>query len=442
MKLIKSIKVTTILTALIIGVSGCSSKPEIKEFSKSANAQEEISNLELAIENSRAEDTELLAPESFREARNSLGEAKKMVKEDKSKEKVLKEVALGQAYLDRAKNRSDQSRKKLVDVMVARNAAISADANVLLPKQFSKLDNKVKEETAKFENDKKNKLSENNSDYFRGYMGLELAAIKKFHLGESKFLIDESIQNGARKLTPKTLASTNKKYQETDEFITQHRYDTEEIQPRAAEVLAEARKLEATTASARGLSASSPEEIALRMEEDQSRLNKTEVALAEEQGTNMALAATNTKMSKDQKLNAIYDEAVKKFSPSEAEVYKQGSNLVIRLRSLEFPTSQAVIKGDNFAVLKKVDDVIESFDKSNVIVEGHTDSTGGKKINQKISNERAEAVKKYLEANVSDKVSEFESKGYGYDKPLATNKTSKGRAQNRRVDVIIEPVQL
>jgi outer membrane protein OmpA-like peptidoglycan-associated protein len=167
-----------------------------------------------------------------------------------------------------------------------------------------------------------------------------------------------------------------------------------------------------------------------------------EARLTEELGTSKALAASNAEMSKDQKLNAIYEEARQKFSPNEAEVYKQGTHLVIRLRALEFSPATAIIKGEKFALLKKVEDVIQSFDKSTVMVEGHTDSTGGKNQNKKLSAKRAEAVKQYLEVNSSDKVVEFESKGFGYEKPLATNKTAEGRAQNRRVDVIIEPISL
>ena len=178
------------------------------------------------------------------------------------------------------------------------------------------------------------------------------------------------------------------------------------------------------------------------MKAEEARLNKTQMALAQEHGENVALSESNSELAKEQKLNAIYEEAREKFSPQEAEVYKQGKNLVIRLRSLEFPNAQAVIKSEKFALLKKVEDVIESFDKSIVVVEGHTDSVGGKKINQKLSDQRATAVKQYLEANSSDKVIEIDAKGFGYDRPLATNKTAEGRAQNRRVDVIIGPAQL
>ena len=255
-------------------------------------------------------------------------------------------------------------------------------------------------------------------------------------------MIDYAVKNGARDLTPKTLAATNKKYKEVDSYITSNRYNTPEIETQTSDLLAEARNLGATIAAARGVSAATPEETAIRMKAERDRLNKTQAELDDEKSTADALAAENLEMSKEQKLNAVYEEARMKFSKDEADVYKQGSNLVIRLRALEFPKSQANLKGENFALLKKVEEVIESFDSSNVIVEGHTDSTGGPKINQQLSEERAEAVKQYLEANASENVSDIESKGFGYEKPLSSNKTASGRAQNRRVDVVIEPVQI
>ena len=428
-------KRATMIALLAFGISACSSRPDIQEFPKSANAKQEMTKLEIAIDDSKFEDSDLLAPVSFNKAQEYLEEAREMEKENVNKDKVLKEVAYGQAYLDQAKKRSQENREKILDIIVARQAAMSANANSLVSKDFSKLDSDLRKEMAKIENKQRDQLKDKRSDFIAGYLDLELKAIKKTHLGESKFLIDESIKNGARDLAPKTLGAAENKYQAADLFITQNRYNTGEITIQSAEVLKEAKNLESTTATARGLTAITPEETALRMQAEEARLT-------EELGTSKALAASNAEMSKDQKLNAIYEEARQKFSPEEAEVYKQGTHLVIRLRALEFSPATAIIKGEKFSLLKKVEDVIQSFDKSTVMVEGHTDSTGGKNQNQKLSAKRAEAVKQYLEVNSSDKVVEFESKGFGYEKPLATNKTAEGRAQNRRVDVIIEPISL
>lgn len=430
------------LTALVLGITACSSKPDIKEFPKSADAKEEINNLDLAIQNSQSKDLALLAPESFKEARHSLKEAKKMEKDDKDEEDILQEVALGNAYLEQAEKNAQRSEGKMPGVLAARNAAINAEANTLLREQFKDMDDKVKEQTSKLDQDKDDNLKDKRSDYIAGYSDLELAAIKKKSLGESKTLIDSAAKKGARELTPMTWTDANTKYKEADTYISENRYDTDEINVRAAAALAAAEKLDATVTTAKGLSKTSTEQTALQIQSDKESLSRTEEALMAEQGASAALLESNIELSKEQQLNAAYERARAQFSPEEAEVYKQGSNLVIRLKGLEFPKSEAVLRGDNFALLKKVDTVIESFDKSRVVVEGHTDSTGGEKVNQTLSSERAEAVKKYLEANTSESVTEFESQGFGFDKPIASNKTPQGRAQNRRVDVIIQPQQI
>jgi OOP family OmpA-OmpF porin len=69
-----------------------------------------------------------------------------------------------------------------------------------------------------------------------------------------------------------------------------------------------------------------------------------------------------------------------------------------------------------------------------VEVQGHTDNTGSRAVNMRLSKARADAVEKFLEANgVSP--SQLTVKGYGPDKPIASNKTKDGRAQNRRVEL-------
>ena len=66
-------------------------------------------------------------------------------------------------------------------------------------------------------------------------------------------------------------------------------------------------------------------------------------------------------------------------------------------------------------------------------IEGHTDSVGGKEINEKIGMERAEAVKRYLFEQHQIPLHKMNVVSYGMDKPVASNKTKDGRAQNRRV---------
>ena len=77
-------------------------------------------------------------------------------------------------------------------------------------------------------------------------------------------------------------------------------------------------------------------------------------------------------------------------------------------------------------------------------VGGHTDSQGSAAFNQKLSEERAQAVVDWARANCPNLNSaNFSSKGYGESKPVAKNTTAKGRAQNRRVEFkVLNPEEL
>jgi outer membrane protein OmpA-like peptidoglycan-associated protein len=130
------------------------------------------------------------------------------------------------------------------------------------------------------------------------------------------------------------------------------------------------------------------------------------------------------------------------FSNDEAEVYKQGNKLLLRLKGLSFANGKAELTDKNFALLNKVKKVIGDVDASQVLIEGHTDSIGAKEINTALSEKRAKAVEAYLTADEGINAAKITTEGFGDTKPIATNKTAAGRSQNRRVDVVIsaEPI--
>lgn len=424
--------------SIIVFIVACSTKSKIKYFPLSANAKEEITNLSAAIENSKKRDVDLLAPLSFKDAQESIKESQEKLYKNKSNESVLKVIAEGRSYLDQAEKNAIENRLKLQDILAARDAAILAKAPSLMPESLKKWDAKLKEHAGYLEKGKNKNLRENRSALITGYYDLQLMAIKQDYLGDSRSIIDNAIKNGARDLTPKTLSEANKSYLKAEEFITKDRNDLINIKSHSANALKDAKKLENTLYTARTLTSTTPEDTALRMQREKSQFRQAKEELVAEKQTSAALAETNTELVLENRLDDIYKKARAAFAPNEAEIYKEGEKIVIRLRALKFPQSQAVLKGNDFVLLKKVEEVIDSLRKSSVKVEGHTDSTGGKKLNKRLSEARAEAVRKYLEANV-ESIAEIESEGYGYDRPLASNKTKEGRAQNRRVDIVIEP---
>jgi OOP family OmpA-OmpF porin len=70
-------------------------------------------------------------------------------------------------------------------------------------------------------------------------------------------------------------------------------------------------------------------------------------------------------------------------------------------------------------------------------VEGHTDSVGSSSKNQSLSQERAEAVRRYILDAMRMDPSLIDAVGYGESRPIASNGTQAGRAQNRRIEIIL-----
>lgn len=108
----------------------------------------------------------------------------------------------------------------------------------------------------------------------------------------------------------------------------------------------------------------------------------------------------------------------------------------VDIENIYFETGKAVLKPSSFRSLNALVEFFQEY--PNVVVEigGHTDNTGGAAINRRLSGERAKAVAEYMiEQGIGRE--RFTVKGYGPDKPKASNKTKKGRAKNRRVDFTI-----
>jgi len=112
------------------------------------------------------------------------------------------------------------------------------------------------------------------------------------------------------------------------------------------------------------------------------------------------------------------------------KVFKQA------LHGIQFDSGKSTIKPVSFGILNMVVDIMRNNPEYNLIIAGHTDSQGNDDFNMTLSDNRAAAVRQYLiDKGVSS--DRLQSKGYGETKPVATNKTAAGRAQNRRVEFTV-----
>jgi outer membrane protein OmpA-like peptidoglycan-associated protein len=114
-------------------------------------------------------------------------------------------------------------------------------------------------------------------------------------------------------------------------------------------------------------------------------------------------------------------------------LFEPGKKTLI-LKGVAFATGKSDLTPESQEALKPVAASLAARPDVRVEVQGHTDNTGSRGVNMRLSKARAVAVEKYLEANgVSP--AQLTVKGYGPDKPIASNKTKDGRAQNRRVEL-------
>jgi outer membrane protein OmpA-like peptidoglycan-associated protein len=107
----------------------------------------------------------------------------------------------------------------------------------------------------------------------------------------------------------------------------------------------------------------------------------------------------------------------------------------LTLRGVHFKTGSAKILKSSYPVLDKVFNSLEAFPNKKFEIAGHTDNRGGDEYNRILSYKRAKAVKDYfVQKGIS--TDRLIARGYGEEKPVATNETAEGRAENRRVEIV------
>jgi OOP family OmpA-OmpF porin len=103
---------------------------------------------------------------------------------------------------------------------------------------------------------------------------------------------------------------------------------------------------------------------------------------------------------------------------------------------VNFDFDKSSIRKADISELEKAVEFVKKYPDSKVVVAGHTDGRGTEKYNMKLSQRRADAVKKYL-VDKGNKTDRITAEGKGEAEPIADNKTEKGRFENRRVEVLI-----
>jgi outer membrane protein OmpA-like peptidoglycan-associated protein len=118
------------------------------------------------------------------------------------------------------------------------------------------------------------------------------------------------------------------------------------------------------------------------------------------------------------------------------ETRESARGLIVNMSDVLFDFNKYTLKPGTREKLARVSGILMAHPGLKIEVEGHTDSVGSDEYNQKLSEQRASAVREYLVSNGvgSDTIT---SRGFGESKPVASNDTGEGRQQNRRVELVV-----
>lgn len=452
MIMMNRIKVPALYISILV-MLGCAS-PKMADIASTAEPRNEISKLDSEIKVSITKNIDILAADKFEKSQTYLKKAQNDLKNDRSQKEVLDSVRIAKAFLADAYVEAGTRESQAEGLFAARQMALKAGVGSVmeLRDDMRKLDSSV--------SDKADSLANTNAadlaDFQNQYIDLERRAVIALQLGESQALVNGAETNDALKLAPisfkkaqlslktaESIVSTN--VRNPDGFkaaVQKASQDANQLTNVMATIsqngknLAEATaiKMVAQNKTIKGLQKnlvdvtvkSGAEQTALQME-------NTQLAMANE-ASNEKLTGANQKVQFQKAL----EQARSQFLPSEAEAYQQGETLVIRLKQMNFASGKSDLPANSMPLLAKVLDVAKTLETSQIVVEGHTDSIGSESENKTISEGRASAVMAYLKANGLQDV-QIEADGLGFSKPIATNKSKEGRAQNRRVDIILTP---
>ncbi len=450
---VRKFSTPTLLTLSLMAIA-CQST------AKYADRSAEIAALEKQKSQFVTEQEDVLAPEQFSAFKDSLEKAKAL---NAKQADADEDVATARKHAAAVTDKSKPSKAVLAEALKARRLALTAGAAGT--ETFKKVDNDLRAATQEAAGGDIDTIQKESAEFKNRYLNAEGDAIVFKTMGSEQVRFSQLKNGEAAAVAPQTFQRTEAKLADAERSIRASRYDATALAAstaiskaevaRLAKISSDAKRLKSETAA---IEIFEKEQATLAMQKSMGSQNTAlanqnsqlqnslsnatsdqSSTAAELSATQGALSAANDDASKRQAFELNYTNARKLFNPAEAEVYKDGDNLIIRLKGLNFAKGQGALPAESAALLKKLGTAVSQFGSPRVRVEGHTDSTGSVETNSKLSQERAGIVKDYLVSQRIVRADDVVAQGRGEEGPLATNETAAGRAQNRRVDVIVQP---
>jgi len=461
-----------------------------------AGAQDELRNTffreaDAAKAAAEAADASYLAPRSFERGMSEYNAAELALERGRNIETVRSNAADAVRYFRTATTAADLASTALAQAMKSRQDAANALAPKLSPDIWNEAQRNFGDAVRTLERGDLKTAKRREIEATSLYRDAELVAIKAQYLNDTRKLLADADRARVGRYAPITLNKAKQLLANAERELNENRYDTDLPRSLAQQANYEAkhaiylseivRKVRDRDLSAEVLvlnweepirdisgaadvvpdMADGPDRLAaelvayidqLRNENQalgqEKTENETRLADMEEEmaalderlgGATEERAALIQRLEAQARVKEQFEQVEKMFAATEARVFREGNNIILRMVGLTFDSGASQIKPETFDLLGKVEKAIDVFPRSELIIEGHTDSFGGDDANQKLSQERAESVQQYMINAMRIPTYRLIATGYGETRPVASNETESGRTRNRRIDVVIRP---
>ena len=172
--------------------------------------------------------------------------------------------------------------------------------------------------------------------------------------------------------------------------------------------------------------------------ETKRQLSEQEVQALRERNLHVEQRADSLRRAAEE-ANRRLNEAVTQLRSLVAEItnlQQTQRGLVISLSDILFDVGKSTLKPGSQASIQRIAVVLTQYPQHQILVEGHTDATGGDDFNLQLSRDRASSVRTALVAGGVE-ASRITAEGFGESRPVASNDNAAGRQQNRRVEIVI-----
>jgi outer membrane protein OmpA-like peptidoglycan-associated protein len=444
-----------------------------------------------ALETARAANAELLAPATFTRGMEAYMAAESDLARGRNMERIRDSLTSAARSFTEAGNAAEIANVTLAAVIKTRADATNANAATFATELWSEAGEHFDSAARRLESGDIRGARSRADEAEALFRDAELTAIKAQYLSQTRALLAEAEQARVPRLAPRTYEKARSLLAEAERELNDNRYDTDLPRSLAQQANYEARhaiylaglvdRLREEEQSLEDLILSYEQPLAdisaaadkvaqldkgvepvvtelvayiegLREQADQAQQDladtRTRVGELEEEirdldqrlgGVSQERVALVQRLEAEERIREQFATIENLFARDEARVSREGNRMVMRLVGLTFQSGQDVVRPQYRPLLEKVRQAADVFPRSQITVEGHTDSYGGDENNLALSRRRAEAVSAFLTSELNVPAFRLSSVGYGETQPIANNDTEQGRERNRRIDIIIEP---